>query len=101
MNQMEIEVRLLALNENDDILRFNFDSEPIDVNLNKQNCQNDLKSVFIKILNYMIKNDVTLNFSCASDYPRKLYTEVCEEYINDLNRELLVAREKLNEISNQ
>ena len=95
MNQAEIEVTLVALNEEDDVLRFNFDSEPIDVNLNKPNCQNELKSVFIKLLNYMIKNDVKLSFSCASDYPRKLYIEVCEEYINDLNRELLVARENL------
>ena len=43
----------------------------------------------------LIENDVCLEFSHAEDYSRGMYIEVCEEYVNDLNRELESVKEKI------
>ena len=40
-----------------------------------------------------VEYDVYLEFNYADDYGRAMYIEVCEEYVNDLNRELISAEE--------
>ena len=95
MNQKAIEVVLLAADEETDLLRFKFEDTPLDVNLNSPLCQNELKTVFVRLLQLIIDNDVYLKFSHADDYGRGLYIEVCEEYVKDLNRELASAKEKI------
>lgn len=93
MNRKAIEVALLARDETTDILRFKFDGNPLDVNLNSPLCQNELKAVFVRLLQMIIENDVCLEFTHADDYGRQMYIEVCEEYIRDLNRELASSKE--------
>ena len=96
MNQKTVEVELLALNEQTDVLRFKFDSSPIDVNLNDaSSCQNSLKSVFATLIDTLFKSDLHLEFIHADDYKRNMYIEVCQEYIDDLNREILSTKEKI------
>lgn len=95
MNRKTIEVVLLAADEETDLLRFKFEDDPVDVNLNSPLCQNELKAVFVRLLQLLVENDVFLAFSHAADYGRGLYIEVCEEYIKDLNRELASAKEKM------
>ena len=95
MNLKALEVVLLALDEETDILRFKFENNPMDVNLNSPFCQNELKVVFVRLLQMLIENDVCLEFSHAEDYSRGMYIEVCEEYVNDLNRELESVKEKI------
>ena len=96
MNQKAIEVVLLAADEETDLLRFKFEDDPLDVNLNSPICQNELKAVFVRLLQMLIENDVYLEFNHADDYGRGMYIEVCEEYIRDLNRELASAKEKIH-----
>ena len=93
MNQKAIEVVLLAADEETDLLRFKFEDDPLDVNLNSPICQNELKAVFVRLLQMLIENDVYLEFNHADDYGRGMYIEVCEEYVRDLNRELASAKE--------
>ncbi len=95
MNRKAIEVVLLAADEETDLLRFKFENNPLDVNLNSPVCQNELKAVFVRLLQMLIENDVYLEFSHADDYGRGLYIEVCDEYIKDLNRELESAKDKI------
>lgn len=95
MNQNIVNVELLALNEDKDILRFKFEDEQIDVNLNSSLCQNDLKAVFVRLIQMLLEGDVYLQFSPEDDYNRRMYIEVCEEYIKDLNRELVSTKEKI------
>lgn len=95
MNRKAIEVVLLAADEETDLLRFKFEDNPLDVNLNSPVCQNELKAVFVRLLQMLIENDVYLEFNHADDYGRGMYIEVCEEYIKDLNRELASAKEKI------
>ncbi len=96
MNQKTIDVVLLAGDKETDILRFEFEDNPLDVNLNSPLCQNELKTVFVRLLQMIIENDVYLEFNHADDYGRGMYIEVCEEYIRDLNRELASAKEKIH-----
>ena len=93
MNRKAIEVELLAGDETEDLLRFKFEGNPLDVNLNSPLCQNELKAVFVRLLQMIIENDVYLEFNHADDYGRQMYIEVCEEYIKDLNRELASSKE--------
>ena len=95
MNQKAIEVELLAVDEETDLLRFKFEDAPLDVNLNSSLCQNELKAIFVHLLQMLIENDVYLEFNHADDYGRAMYIEVCEEYVKDLNRELASAKEKI------
>ena len=95
MNQNIVNVELLALDEDKDILRFKFEDEQLDVNLNSSLCQNDLKAVFVRLIQMLLEGDVYLQFSPEDDYNRRMYIEVCEEYIKDLNRELVSTKDKI------
>lgn len=93
MNQKVIEVELKAPDDEKDILVFNLEDDAVSVNLNNDNCQADLKRVFVKLLNQLCKEDFILEFKHGQDYNRAMYIEICEEYINDLNRELERTKE--------
>ena len=95
MNQETIEVVLMAADEEKDLLRFNFKNDPLDVSLNSPLCQNELKAIFVRLLQLQFEKDVCLKFIPAEGYGRRMYIEVCEEYIKDLNRELALTKEKL------
>lgn len=97
MNPTEIEVRLLAVDSETDVLRFFFDEEKIDVNLNSSTCQNDIKNVFVRVLNILVEKEVLFNLVFDKDYDRTMYKEVCTEYINDLNKEIQSVRGKIVE----
>ena len=97
MNPKIIKVELLELDSDTDVLRFQFIDEPIDVNLNSQDCQNSLKIVFSTLLNTLVKDDFSLELEVSEGYSRGMYIEVCTEYINDLNRELNEIKEELRE----
>lgn len=88
MNQKIIEVNLKAINNDVDILEFKFDKISLQVNLNDSECQKELKTVFVQLLKELLTSDITLNFKYSDDYNRKMYIDVCEEYINDLNKEI-------------
>ena len=88
MKQKTINVELLSVDPDTDILRFNFEKEPLDVNLNSSECQNSLKDIFAVLLKNLIHFDVELLLSVNKEYNRVMYIEVCTEYIKDLKREL-------------
>ena len=97
MNLKAIEVTLLATDKETDLLRFKFEEKYLDVNLNSPLCQNELKAVFVSLLQILIESDVRLEFTPSDDYGRKMYVEVCEEYIKDLNRELTTVKERIRD----
>lgn len=95
MNQKIIKVILGAPDEKTDALVFEFDEKSMDVNLNEEDCQASLKSIFVYLLQEVINADIQLFFSTEEGYNRQFYIEACEEYIKDLNRELNSIKEKL------
>ena len=88
MNQITLDVRLLAESEDVDALIFAFDEGELKVNLNTDSCQIELKEVFSKLIKLGIDNDVTLQLKIDEGYNRGLYKDVCIEYIDELQSEL-------------
>ena len=75
-----------------DILHFDLVSEShpqgIDVNLNAEDGQNQLVTVFSCLLQKLLMNKVFLQLKINSGYGRMLFRDVCTEYIKNLNSEL-------------
>lgn len=75
-----------------DILHFDLVSEShpqgIDVNLNAEDGQNQLVTVFSCLLQKLLMNKVVLQLKINSGYGRMLFKDVCTEYIKNLNSEL-------------
>ncbi len=97
MNQKIIDVELKSLEDDTDILEFQYEDNPLPVNLNSDATQNELKAVFERLLQELMLNDVALHFKYAEAYKRGMFIEVCEEYVKDLNRELKNVKERLLE----
>lgn len=97
MNQ-EIKVINVHLEKKDmkDFLIFEFD-DAMGVCLNNEDSQNDLKKVFVKILQELIESPIKLNFVDKSEYNTGLYIDVCKEYIKDLNKEIESTRKNIPE----
>lgn len=75
-----------------DILHFDLVSEShpqgIDVDLNAEDGQNQLVTVFSCLLQKLLINKVVLLLKIETSYTRALFKEVCTEYIKNLNSEL-------------
>lgn len=84
--QKLISVHLEAV-EDLDYMVFDFDNEKR-VCMNDENCQNDLKSVFITLLENLLNYDIELKFVAKKEYKKGLFIDVCKEYVNELNREI-------------
>lgn len=97
MSQRVIDVKLTVMSETD-VLIFGLDAEKPEaytVNLNSAASQNELKEVFSKLLELMLAEEIQLQLSIESGYSKGLYKDVCKEYIEDLNRELLQVKANL------
>ena len=77
----------LEKKENKDYLVFEFE-EVVEVCLNNDESQNDLKTVFVKLLSEVVKGSIQLKFMERPEYKTGLYIDVCKEYIKDLNKEI-------------
>lgn len=94
MSQRVIDVKLTAMSDVD-VLIFGLDEEQPEayvVNLNSATSQNELKEVFSKLLELLLTEDILLQLSVAPGYSKGLYKDVCKEYIEDLNRELVQVK---------
>lgn len=94
MSQRVIDVKLTAMSDVD-VLIFGLDEERPEayaVNLNSPTSQNELKTVFSKLLELMLEEEIQLKLSIESGYSKGLYKDVCREYIEDLNRELVQVK---------
>ena len=85
-----------------DILHFDLVSESypqgIDVNLNAEDGQNQLVTVFSCLLQKLLISRVVLSLKIEANYARALFKDVCTEYIKNLNRELdSVYEQMINE----
>lgn len=83
--------------KNKDILTFIFDGENIDVNLNSDTCQVELKKVFSRIVELLIKKNVILKLDIEESYSRVLIKEACTEYIDDVNKEIADVRKRFKD----
>lgn len=86
----------LEKRENKDYLVFGFE-EVAEVCLNDDESQNNLKSIFVKLLTEITKYPVELQFLENPEYKTGLYIDVCKEYIKDLNKEITNVRKNMPE----
>lgn len=97
MSQRVIDV-ILTVSADVDVLVFSLDdNQPDDyvVNLNSSASQNELKKVFSKLLQLLLEEDIVLKLVIAEGYGKGLYKDVCKEYIDALNRELIQVKDNL------
>ena len=89
MSQRIIKVLLAEADENTDVLRFYINDEKnVDINLNSDACQSDIKSLFSELLKIEIDDEITFELSIDDGYSKELYKDVCTEYIKYIGREL-------------
>ena len=86
----------VLLDINKDYLVFGFE-EVAEVCLNDDESQNNLKSIFVKLLTEITKYPVELQFLENPEYKTGLYIDVCKEYIKDLNKEITNVRKNMPE----
>jgi len=97
MNQESKAINVhLEKRENKDYLVFGFE-EVAEVCLNDDESQNNLKSIFVKLLTEITKYPVELQFLENPEYKTGLYIDVCKEYIKDLNKEITNMRKNMPE----
>lgn len=95
MNQESKAINVhLEKRENKDYLVFGFE-EVAEVCLNDDESQNNLKSIFVKLLTEIKKCPVELQFLENPEYKTGLYIDVCKEYIKDLNKEITNVRKNM------
>lgn len=68
-----------------------------EVCLNDDESQNNLKSIFVKLLTEITKYPIELQFLEKPEYKTGLYIDVCKEYIKDLNKEITNVRKNMPE----
>jgi len=93
---MNINAELRISENKEDLLAFVFgESDELAVNLNSDNSVQELKMVFIRLLGILASEEVSIVFVKAHDYNNAMYAEVCEAYVNELNKEIKRAREEM------
>jgi hypothetical protein len=97
MNRRIIDVELTLIGEEDTLVFHIDDSVPNEyiINLNSSTSQTELKLVFTKLLEILIKEDFELALKIAEGYSKGLFIDVCTEYINDLNKEIDQVKENI------
>ena len=81
MNQEIINVTLFALDGDNDILRFSIDVKS-DINLNKSDCQNAMKSMFSVLLKKAVHTNLSLKFSLRQD----IHVECTSKFVRNISR---------------
>lgn len=89
MSQEERIIKVyLEKKEKEDFLIFDVDAK-MSICLNNEDSQVELQKVFIVLLQEILKHPIKLQYEKNNDYTNALYVDVCEEYVKDLNREIL------------
>lgn len=97
MNQENKIIKVhLEKKETQDYMIFEFE-ENIDVCLNQESGQNEMKAVFSLLLTELIQNPIELEYVENKDYKVGLYIDVCQQYIKDLNKEISKVLKKIPE----
>jgi len=91
---MKIEAVLEKLDNEEEVLKFRLTPEK-SVRLTSTQGVNDLKDVFVTLLNKLTTDDVLVELVDNPDYDNKMYRDICAEYVVELNKDIAEARRNL------
>ena len=81
--------------ENNSYLEFNINNTcKMKINLNSDD-QTDLRNLFYSIIEQATKEDFNFELEVLEGYNKTLYKEISEEYIRQLNQELLKIKQEM------
>ncbi len=96
---MRIGITVTTNEKTQDVFRLKTEPEPIDVVLTEDGGTNDLKTLFTRLLQELFNDDVEIYFVQTDGYKTRIYEDVCMEYVDVLNQELVTARQAILEES--
>ena len=70
-----------------DVLTLDLKNESVEIDFNN-NEQNYLREVFYSIIENVLEEDFEFEYRTADNYEKKLYIEIAQEYIKQLNSEM-------------
>ena len=76
-----------------DILTLDLKNESVEIDFNN-NEQNYLREVFYSIIENVLEEDFEFEYRTADNYEKKLYIEIAQEYIKQLNSEMRSIKEE-------
>lgn len=88
----EINVVLIE-NEGKNLLRFDIIDNSINIDLNSEE-QESLRTLFNRLLNVAVNEEITLKLKISEGYNNVLFKEIAVEYIEQLNTEIKLIRDK-------
>lgn len=89
---MEYNVKLIKIGDND-ILRFDIDSEIFDMNLNSEK-QDELIKLFYKVIELSFSNEISFKLDCSEHEP-DLFKDIAEDYISKLENEIKIIKQSI------
>ena len=84
---------VLVESEGKNLLRFEIMDISVDIDLNSEE-QDSLRTLFNKVLNVVVKEEVTFKLTISENYNNVLFKEIAAEYIEQLNTEVKLIRDK-------
>jgi len=84
---------ILVESEGRNLLRFEIMDISVDIDLNSEE-QDSLRTLFNKVLNVVVKEEVTFKLTISENYNNVLFKEIAAEYIEQLNTEVKLIRDK-------
>lgn len=93
---MQIAMTVTRDQDGRDVFRLETNPE-VDVCIIETDDTGKLKEMFSVLLSHLLKDDVKVVFKKTEGYTTSMYEDVCREYIDVLNREIIQARQHLIE----
>ena len=84
---------VLVESEGKNLLRFEIMDISVDIDLNSEE-QDSLRTLFNKVLNVVVKEEVTFKLTISENYNNVLFKEIAVEYIEQLNTKVKLIRDK-------
>lgn len=71
----------------------NCGKDPVTINLNNEaTCQDEMKALFLSIVELMLDYDVSIEFIEDKEYPRKFISDAMSSFVADLSSEILTVK---------
>ncbi|MEG0361823.1 MAG: hypothetical protein RR602_09320 [Longicatena sp.] len=88
---------ILREKEKIDVLQFQINDKELDININSTD-QKYLRDFFYEVISALLKEEFEFDLEIEAGYNKKLFIDIAEEYIKQLNIEIKKIRCNLPEL---